>query len=140
MMTMNFWCKNAAWSIFKHSMMEKGDVAELCLHTAKNMHSSGFFCLRDSMKSFDILSAEFEGVPDGVRAISYLQDFISFADGLPYPDILSEKIKTHVPANVTQPFVLVFEASLAAKHGQLFRRYLSRLYPCIPRRYLHRNL
>lgn len=81
MTTMNSWCKSAAWSVFKHSMMEKGDVAELCLHTAKNMHSSGFFCLRDSMKSFDILSAEFEGVPDGVRAVSYLQDFISFADG-----------------------------------------------------------
>ena len=74
MTTMNSWCKSAAWSVFKHSMMEKGDVAELCLHTAKNMHSSGFFCLRDSMKSFDILSAEFEGVPDGVRAVSYLQD------------------------------------------------------------------
>lgn len=117
MMTMNSWCKSAAWSVFKHSMMEKGDVAELCLHTAKNMHSSGFFCLRDSMKSFDILSAEFEGVPDGVRAVSYLQDFISFADGLLYPDILSEEIKTHVPANVTQPFVLVFETSLAAKAG-----------------------
>ena len=132
MTTMNSWCKSAAWSVFKHSMMEKGDVAELCLHTAKNMHSSGFFCLRDSMKSFDILSAEFEGVPDGVRAVSYLQDFISFADGLLYPDILSEKIKTHVPANVTQPFVLVFETSLAAKHGQLCRRYLSRLCPCLP--------
>ena len=76
MMTMNFWCKSAAWSVFKHSMMEKGDVAELCLHTAKNMHSSGFFCLRDSMKSFDILAQIRYGTCNSMSyVINYLCQF-----------------------------------------------------------------
>ncbi len=83
----------------------------------KNMHTGVQIMLRNSMKSFAITDIKVNRLPGGLKADIKLQDFISFADGIPYPDILSDKKTTEVSANVTQPVVIVFETDTTVKKG-----------------------
>ena len=114
---MYIWSKPASAQVFKHTQKWPQDTIILVLHSAKNMVVSGQICLRDVETAFDITGLEVENLPVGVTAQTYITDYISYNDGVPYPDILSTKKATHVPMNTTQSLWYSFRVSKDAPVG-----------------------
>ena len=99
---MHIWSQPASAQVFKHTRMWPEDSTALILHAARGMTVSGQVCLRDVGTAFTVTGVEVAGLPDGITAKTYFADYITYNDGVPYPDILSTKSQTHVPMNATQ--------------------------------------
>ena len=114
---MYIWCKPASAQVFKHTRQWPEDSTALTLHAARNMTVSGQVCLRDVDTAFDITGLKAESLPAGVTAKTYITDYITYNDGVPYPDILSTKTSTHVSMNATQSLWFCFTVSKDAPAG-----------------------
>lgn len=83
-----------------NSRMRREDTAELTLHSGRNMTVCGQVVLRDVV-DFSISGITVEA-PTGVDASAQLVETVLFNDGVPYPDILSEKTEKAVRAHTAQ--------------------------------------
>lgn len=106
---MYVWSKPASFQVFKHTQMWKEDSPSLVLHTGHRMMVSGQICLRDTDKAFDITDVEVTDLPEDVTVETYYADYIVYNDGVPYPDIVSNKETAHVAMNTTQSIWLCFQ-------------------------------
>ena len=114
---MHIWCKPASAQVFKHTRQWPEDSTSLTLHTARNMTVSGQVCLRDVKTAFDVIALRAENLPDGVTAKTYITDYITYNDGVPYPDVLSTKSSAHVLMNTTQSLWFCFAVGKDAPVG-----------------------
>ena len=114
---MYIWCKPASAQVFKHTRMWPEDSTALTLHSARNMTVSGQVCMRDVETAFDITGLEVAGLPAGVIAKTYFTDYVTYNDGVPYPDILSTKTSAHVAMNATQSLWFCFTVGEDAPMG-----------------------
>ena len=99
---MYIWSKPASTQVFKHTRKWHEDSTALTLHAARNMVVSGQLCMRDTDTAFEVTSLEVGSLPAGVTAKTYVTDYVTYNDGVPYPDILSTKKTAHVAMNTTQ--------------------------------------
>ena len=111
---MYIWCKPAATTVFKHTRMWNHDTATLTLHSARNMVVSGQICMRQDDKHFTITGLTFGTLPDGVTAEYHFTDYITYNDGVPYPDIMSSKPTVEVLMNATQTIMVSFRVGVDA--------------------------
>ena len=114
---MHIWCKPASAQVFKHTRQWPEDSTALTLHTARNMVVSGQICLRDVGTAFDVTGVDFSGLPAAVTASSFYADYITYNDGVPYPDIISTKPSVTVPSNATQSIWASFRVGEDAPVG-----------------------
>lgn len=101
------WCKTSGERVMPSTRIARGDKPYLSLYAAKNMTVSGQVCLRD-YEDFDILGVSVENLPDGVSFSYHYAECIAFHDGVPYPDILSNKREIHVKSHRTQGVWVLF--------------------------------
>ena len=99
---MYIWCTPASTQVFKHTRKWPEDSTALTLHAARNMVVSGQVCLRDPETAFEVTALEVGSLPAGITAATYITDYVTYNDGVPYPDILSTKTTCHVTMNTTQ--------------------------------------
>ncbi|MCQ2430724.1 MAG: DUF4091 domain-containing protein [Clostridia bacterium] len=114
---MFMWVRNSAARVYKSTRKGPADSTSIVLHSAKNMTVSMQVLLRE-YGDFDVTGVDFPALPDGVGAKYRYQDYITYNDGTPYPDILSPKKSVHVPAQSTQGIWLLFDVSRTASAGR----------------------
>ena len=114
---MYIWAKPSCFQVFKHTRKWNEETTSLTLHAARNMTVSGQICLREVYNAFDITALRAENLPKGVTAKTYVTDYITYNDGVPYPDVLSTKRAAHVPMNTTQSVWFSFAVGLDAPVG-----------------------
>ena len=111
------WSKPSSFQVFKNTKKWPEDSSSLILHSARNMEVFGQICLRDTDADFDITSIEVSDTPSEVVAESYFTDYITYNDGVPYPDIISNKKTAHVLMNATQSIWIRFQVGENAALG-----------------------
>lgn len=99
-----------------NTKMSSEDCNTLRLDSAKNMTVCGQICLRD-FEPFEIYGAECVGLPSGVSFEYRYAECITFHDGIPYPDILSNGKTVSVKSHCTQVIWVSFAVSEAANRG-----------------------
>jgi len=114
---MYIWAKPACFQVFKHTRKWNEETSSLTLHAARNMVVSGQICLREMYNAFDITSLSVSDLPEGVTAKTYITDYMTYNDGVPYPDILSTKTCVHVLMNATQSVWFSFTVGKDAPVG-----------------------
>ena len=114
---MYIWSKPASAQVCKHTQMWHEDSTALTLHAARNMVVSGQLCMRDTDTAFEVTGLEVGILRVGVTAKTYITDYITYNDGVPYPDILSTKKSTHVAMNATQSLWYAFTVGEDAPVG-----------------------
>ena len=105
---MDIWCTSSSTQVFKNIRKWPEDSSTIALSSAKNMVASFQVCLRDVDSEFDITDVSFPVLPEGISAEYNFIDFITFNDGVPYPDIISNKRSAHVLINTTQSILIRF--------------------------------
>ncbi len=111
------WSKASSFQVFKHSKKYPTDSSALTLHSARNMVVSGQICLRDTDENFEITAVDISNVPSNVAAEYYFTDYIIYNDGVPYPDIISNKKTANVLMNATQSIWIRFRVGKNAPIG-----------------------
>lgn len=91
-------------------------VQNILLHTAKNEAESAQIFLR-SDKPFEIYEMTADGL-EGFTTSIHLLDTISFRDGIPYPDPLSNQKSRKVEANYTQGLWVTIRVPANANAGK----------------------
>ncbi len=114
---MFIWCKTSGERVMPSMRIARGDSAVLSLDSAKNMTVSGQICLRD-YEDFDVFGVEAEKLPSNVEFFYRFAECITFHDGVPYPDILSNKKEIHVKSHSTQSIWVVFTVLENADVGE----------------------
>ncbi len=114
---MYIWSKPACFQVFKHTRKWNEESTSLTLHAARRMVVSGQLCLREVYNAFDITSLRVTNLPTGVTAKTYITDYMTYNDGVPYPDILSTKTSAHVLMNTTQSVWFSFTVGEDAPTG-----------------------
>ena len=114
---MYIWSKRSCYQVFKHTRKWNEETTSLTLHAARNMTVSGQICMREVYTAFDVTDLRAENLPKGVAAKTYVTDYITYNDGVPYPDVLSTKRAAHVPMNTTQSLWFSFEVGMDAPVG-----------------------
>ena len=114
---MDIWCKSSSSQVFKNTRKWPQDSEVFLLSSAKNMIASFQICLRDVDAEFDVNEVIFSTLPNGVTAEYHFIDYITFNDGTPYPDILSNKKSVHVSLNTTQSIFVCLYVSENAEKG-----------------------
>ncbi len=97
---MYIWSVGSSAHILKNSRMDRADTTELILHSGRNMVVCGQLVLREII-DFTITGITVEA-PVGVTATTNFAEDIIFNDGVPYPDILSNKTEMAVKAHTAQ--------------------------------------
>lgn len=111
------WAKNSAARVYKNTRKGQGDSTALVLHSAKDMVVSMQVLVRD-YADFDVTGVDFAALPNGITASFRYQDYITYNDGTPYPDILSPKKAVHVLSQTTQGIWLIFAVGKDAAAGR----------------------
>lgn len=114
---MYIWSKPASAQVFKHTRKWPEDSTALTLHAARNMVVSGQVCLRDTDTAFEVTALAVGSLPTGISAATYITDYVTYNDGVPYPDILSTKTTCHVTMNTTQSLWFSFTVGEDAPVG-----------------------
>lgn len=118
---MDVWCADKAKRIMTNTRPAMTDMAFLSLHSGKNAIASGQIALRE-IADFCITAITFENftdpeiLPEGA-VCSYIQEYMTFNDGIPYPDPLSPTASATVPAHFTQTIWICAAVSAEAKSG-----------------------
>lgn len=105
---MDLWCADKAKRVMTNTRKTWTDQAVLLLHSGKNAVASGQILLRD-ITDFRILSITFDQftnediiAEDGVSA--YIQEYITYNDGIPYPDPLSSVVARMFPPTLPRGY------------------------------------
>lgn len=118
---MDIWCASKAKRIMTNTRITKTDTSFLSLHSGKNSIASGQIALRD-ITDFKITAVTFADFTDPEilpqsAVSSYIQEYITFNDSIPYPDPLSTASAVEVPAHFTQTVWICAKVSPTAKSG-----------------------
>ena len=97
---MYIWTKSSAHRVYPNARPMQDDSGLMMLHCGKNMRASGQVLLRN-FHDFTITGMDIEGIPADWCSF-YRQECITYNDGMPYPDKLSENLAGVVKAYYTQ--------------------------------------
>lgn len=100
---MYIWSRSSAATVLRNARKGRDDTAALTLHTARNMTVCGQLILRE-ITDFTVTAVTFGDLPQGVTASWHPVRDITFNDGVPYPDILSNDstvvVKAHTACDI----------------------------------------
>ena len=85
---MQFWCTSGETRVERQTRKGQFDKASVCLHVGGNMMTSCQLLLRNEESGFEITGVEIAGDLSGFDAEIFYQEYIFYADGVPYPDRL----------------------------------------------------
>ena len=98
---MYIWCKHSAAEVHTNTRMGEKDAPVLLLDAARRMKVAGQICLRSVEHPFTVTGVSLGILPEGVSGAYNHVENIVFADGVPYPDKLSDMDTVSVKKNVT---------------------------------------
>lgn len=113
---MYFWLKSGMDTVYRNTRKGRSDKTELTLDSARNALISAQLLLREH-GGFTITGTEVCGLPADVTADTFTQDYITYNDGTPYPDILSVKQTVSVLPESTQGVWVLFHVAADAPVG-----------------------
>ena len=114
---MYIWTKSSAHRVYPNARPMQDDSGLMMLHCGKNMRASGQVLLRN-FHDFTITGMDIEGIPADWCSF-YRQECITYNDGMPYPDKLSENLAGVVKAYYTQSLWTVIRVPADADAGRL---------------------
>lgn len=99
---MFIWSSYSGGDNYTFTRIRKTDKASITISGGRNMLVSGQILLRHRDNDFVINNVEFEGLDSFIKPEFHFASTIEFNDGMPYPDILSNKKSVKVKKNYTQ--------------------------------------
>jgi len=114
---MFIWTKSSAHRVYPNARPMQDDCGLMTLQCGKNMRVSGQVLLRD-YHDFTITGMDITGIPAAWCSF-YRQECITYNDGMPYPDKLSENLAGVVKAYYTQSLWTVIRVPADADTGRL---------------------
>lgn len=115
---LQIWCKNADFRALKSTRREREDSTAAVLHSGRNMTAAWQVLLRADMEGFTVSGITIDSIPQGLDCRAYIQGYIVYNDGTPYPDVLLNDGTVDVPMNTTQGIVFVVRVPRGFKTGR----------------------
>lgn len=113
---MIIWCNSSSYDAYKSCRPGRYDASELTLHSAKNARARGIIFLRDYAE-FTVNGVEFPSAPDGIGLTFAYQSYITYNDGTPYPDPISQDASVNVKVQTAQGIWICAEVGKNAQKG-----------------------
>ncbi len=110
---MYIWSVPGSATILTNSRMGQEDAPTLTLHSGRRMAVCGQLVLRE-VADFTVTGISIDS-PVGIDATAHFVEPIIFNDGVPYPDILSNRTNIAVKAHTTQSTWITFRVAADAR-------------------------
>lgn len=106
------WCAYGSDSVYTNTRKTEKDSNSITISSGKNMVASCQICFRNLWEEFEVKEVVAKKLPKGVTMEVFRQDYITYNDGVPYPDKLSTDVT--LKGGLTQrtySYVLLFNVS-----------------------------